>query len=73
MRSRGCLTAECRRGFKGLLSLICGQKQTHRPGDELMVTKSKGWAGDRLGAWDQHVYTALFKMDNHKDLLYCIA
>ena len=38
-----------------------------------MVTKSKGWAGDRLGAWDQHVYTALFKMDNHKDLLYCIA
>ena len=32
-----------------------------------------GYQGQRLGAWDQHVYTALFKMDNHKDLLYCIA
>ena len=25
---------------------------------------------DRKGVWNEHIHTAIFKMNNHKDLLY---
>ena len=31
-----------------------------------MVTRVKAEARDRLGVWDWHVHTAIFKTDNQK-------
>ena len=37
------------------------------PKNKLMVTKGERWEGrDKLGVWDWHIHTAIFKIDNEQ-------
>ena len=36
-----------------------------------MVTKGERGVGrDKLGGWDEHTHTTIYKIDNQQDLLY---
>ena len=56
--------------LKGLLSLIYKTETDSQTWRWTYGYQGLRLGGDRLGAWDQHVCTALLKMDNRKDLLY---
>ena len=49
------------------MNLFTKQKQTHRPTEQ-----TYGYQGGRMGGknsrvvWDQHVYTAIFKINNQQ-------
>ena len=46
------------------MNLLTEQKQTHRLREQ---TCSEGECGrDRLGVWDWHVHTTMFKTDNQQ-------
>ena len=46
------------------------QKQTHRHRKQTYCyQRRKGGGRDKLGVWDQHVHTTIYKVDKH-DLLY---
>ena len=54
------------------MDLFTKQKQTHRQ-NKLTVTTGEmgGGGGDKLGVWNQQIYTLLYiKQRNNKDLLY---
>ena len=62
-----------------MISLICGikkmiqmnlfikQKQTHRLQKQTYgYQRGKGWGRDKLGGWDEHIYTTVYKTDNQQ-------
>ena len=34
--------------------------------NKLMVTKGERWGREKLGVWDQHIYTTIYKIDNQQ-------
>ena len=46
------------------------QKETHRLKRMKLRLLGEDVGGDSQGVWGGHVHTAVFKMDNHKNLLY---
>ena len=54
------------------MNLLTKQKHRLREGAYgLPAGRMRG--RDSYGAWDGHVYTAIFKMDNQRGPTYCIA
>ena len=51
------------------MNLFTKQKQTHRHRKETYGYQSGKVGGDKLGVWDQHIYTNIYKITN-KGLLY---
>ena len=47
------------------MNLFTKQKQTHRLTEQTYDYQGRR-EGDRLGIWDGHVHTAIFKMDNQQ-------
>ena len=48
------------------IHLFIEQKQTHRLKKQTWLSEGKGEEEGRLGVWDWHVYTAIFKTDNQQ-------
>ena len=54
-------------------NLFTKYKQTHRFREQIYGSREWGGGGrDRLGVWDWHVHTAVFKIDNQQKT-NCIA
>ena len=51
------------------MNLPTKQKQSHRCRKQTSLPGSKG-ERDKLGDWDWHIYTTIYKIGNNKDLLY---
>ena len=53
------------------MNLFTKQKSSHRWRKQTYgYQEGKGGWEDKLGDWDWHVHTAIFKIDTNKDLLY---
>ena len=48
------------------MNLFIKEKQTHRLREQTDSYQGGRVAGERLGVWDWHVHTAIFKMDNQQ-------
>ena len=48
------------------MKLLTKQKQTHRLREWTYSYQVRRHGGDRLGVWDWHAYTAIFKTDNQQ-------
>ena len=46
------------------MNLFTKQKQSHRSKNKVMVTGGKGEGRDKLGDWDGHIQTTIYKIDN---------
>ena len=46
------------------MNLHTKQKQAHRHRNKPMVTKGEGVGRIKLGAWDEHIYNTIYKIDN---------
>ena len=53
------------------MNLFTKQKQTHRHRKYLWTPKGKGrrGIGDVLGVWAEQIHTAIYKIEENKDLL----
>ena len=49
------------------MNLSMKQKQTHRYREQNCGCKGKGkWRRDKLGVWDQHMQTVIYRMDKYQ-------
>ena len=62
-----CLYTESKKVIQ--MNLFTKQKQTHRLREQIYSYWRKGGGRDRLGVWDWHIHTAIFKITS-KDPLY---
>ena len=47
------------------MNLFTKQKQTYRHRKQTYGYRGgKGWGRDKLGGWDSHLYTTMYKIDN---------
>ena len=59
------------------MNVYAKQKQNHRHRKQAYAyQKGEGWGEDKLGVWDQHIHTTIYKIDNqqgptiqHRELL----
>ena len=51
------------------MKLFTKEKQTHRHRKQTWLLKGKGWGRDKLGVWEWHIHTTIYKINN-KELLY---
>ena len=52
------------------MNLFTKQKQTQRLRKQTYGYQRRNVGGvDKLGVWDWHIHTMIYKIDNHKDLL----
>ena len=50
-------------------NLFTKQKQTHRLRKQTYGSqRGKWWGRDKLGAWDSHTHTTIYKIDNQQGL-----
>ena len=70
---RYCLYVESKKKKKKIqMNLFPKQKETRRHKKQTYgYPRGKGSQGrDRLGVWDSHTHTTIYKQDNNQDLLY---
>ena len=48
------------------MNLFIKQKQTHRHRKQIHGYQRGDWGKDKLGVWDQHIYTTIYKTDTQQ-------
>ena len=52
------------------MNLFTKQKQSHRCKKQTYGSQGGKGGGDKLGDWDRHIHTTIYKQITNKDLLY---